>query len=311
MGRSKTIPCHFHAGKHERGVCPRAGSPNTQMLIFHCCLLITVLTQDKGHQATALSTHERKLQEHSLFIFSTRIVSKRVSRPSEFNIRNKQECHNATNIPGTASSYKHQTHHGGGCRVHTSCLRGQSGSEGLTTQPSSTKTCCQQREAGVHPTNLDAASLLIASLPAPKLQAAAPLSASEVFECIARNIQSVKIWIWLLSWLRVRSSIRQLQKLRADLIAASWSCLVKPPLPFAAALFWHCPSQWRPDDKPQKLCWAGLRCSFPCRVLHEHHWRSRHGPCGVEQCISEPSVGKSYPKNRTDAITQNRHLINR
>lgn len=146
MGRSKTIPCNFHAGKHERGVCPRAGSSNTPMLIFHCCLLITVLTQDKGHQATALSTHERKLQEHSLFIFSTRIVSKRVSQPSEFNIRNKQECHNATNIPGTASSYKHRTHHGGGCRVHTSCLRGQNDenpqiSEGLTTQPSSTKTC--------------------------------------------------------------------------------------------------------------------------------------------------------------------------
>lgn len=89
MGRSKTIPCNIHAGKHERGVCPRAGSSNAQMLIFHCCLLITVLTQDKGHQATALSTHERKLQEHSLFIFSTKIVSKRVSQPSEFNIRNK------------------------------------------------------------------------------------------------------------------------------------------------------------------------------------------------------------------------------
>lgn len=242
MGRSKTIPCNFHAGKHERGVCPRAGCWNAQMLIFHCCLLITVLTQDKGHQATALSTHERKLQEHSLFIFSTRIVSKRVSQPSEFNIRNKQECHNATNRPGTASSYKHRTHRGGGCRVRTSSLRGQNGenpqiSEGLTTQPSSTKTRWQQREAGVHPTNLEAASLRIASLPAPKLRAAAPRSASEVFECIARNIQSVNIWIWLLSWRRVCSSLRQLQKLRAGLIPASWSCLVKPPLPFAAALF--------------------------------------------------------------------------
>lgn len=168
---------------------------------FHCCLLITVLTQDKGHQAPALSTHERKLQAHSLFIFSTRIVSKRVSQPSEFNIRNKQECHNATktyqvlHLPISTGPIMEVV---AGFTLHL-CVE-QNGenpqiSEGLTTQPSSTKTRWQQREAGVHPTNLDAASLPIASLPAPKLQAAAPLSASEVSECIARNIQSVKIWI--------------------------------------------------------------------------------------------------------------------
>lgn len=64
MGRLKLkhlgfIPCNFHADKRKRGVCPQDGSSHTQMLIFHCCLLITVLTQDKEHQATQCCQHMR------------------------------------------------------------------------------------------------------------------------------------------------------------------------------------------------------------------------------------------------------------
>lgn len=176
---------------------------HTRVLIFLCCLLITVLTQDKGHQATVLSTHENKLQGDSVFIFSTRTVQKLVSQPSDFNGKHNQERCRSANVPGTVSSYKRRPHRADGCRVHISSLLGESGgnsqfSEEVKSQSQthglsiSTETCWQQTDDQVHPTNLDGSSSLITSLQALKLAAAAPLSASGAFECNAHNIQSVK-----------------------------------------------------------------------------------------------------------------------
>lgn len=211
------VPCHFYADKDQKGPCPRPASSHTRMLIFLCCLLITVLSQDKGHQATVLSTHENKLQVDSVFIFSSRTVQKLVSQPSDFNGKHKQERCRSANVPGTVSSYKHRPRRGDGCGVHIWSLLGESGgnsqfskeekSQSQTHQVSiSTETCWQQRDAQLHPTNLDGASSLITSLQALKLAAAAPLSASGAFECNARNIQSVKnvvYVIFLASYLRL------------------------------------------------------------------------------------------------------------
>lgn len=90
------VPCHFYADKDQKGPCPRPARSHTLMLIFLCCLLITVLTQDKGHQATVLSTHENKLQDDSVFIFSSRTVQKLVSQSSDFNGKHKQELSKRT-----------------------------------------------------------------------------------------------------------------------------------------------------------------------------------------------------------------------
>lgn len=215
------VPCHFHADKDQKGPCPRAASSHMRVLIFLCCLLITVLTQDKGHQATVLSTHENKLQDDSVFIFSTRTVQKLVSQPSDFNGKHKQERCSSANVPGTVSSYKRRPRRGDGYRVHISSLLGESGgnsqfskevkSQSQTRRVSiSTETCWQQTDDQVHPTNLDGSSSLITLLQALKLAAVAPLSASGAFECNARNIQSVKKkWFTLFSWRHICDSFKQ------------------------------------------------------------------------------------------------------
>lgn len=175
-----------------------------------------MLTQDKGHQATVLSTHENKLRDDSGFIFSTRTVQKLVSQPSDFTGKHKQERCSSAHVPGTVSSYRRRPRRGHGCRVHISSLLGESGgnshfSKEVKSQSQahgvsiSTETCWEQRDD--HPTNLDGSSSPITLLQALKLAAAAPLSASGAFGCNARNIQSVKkivvYVIFLASYLRL------------------------------------------------------------------------------------------------------------